>query len=92
MKKELVTNDGKYEICAVDEGIFRIRHTKGLEYSESMLMRYDIIKEPNAEFGAELEECDSDIKIKTPKENEIIIDKKSGLIHVCGIFCEKNIL
>ncbi len=75
-------NGRQFEIRVVGEGIFRFRMANGTDFHESLLSRYNVLKE-EADLDADYAENDETVSI-TSCGVGLIVDKATGSLTVTG--------
>ncbi len=75
-------NERKFEIRVIDNGVFRFRMANGCDFAESLLSRYNILKE-SGEIDADQAENDSSFTV-TSNGVGLIVDKSTGSLTVTG--------
>ena len=75
-------NERKFEVRVIDNGVFRFRMANKSDFAESLLSRYNILKEAG-EADSEYAENDSTFTV-TSNGIGLIIDKSSGSLTVTG--------
>ena len=75
-------NERKFEIRVIDNGVFRFRMASKSDFAESLLSRYNILKE-SGEIEADHAENDATYTV-TANGVALIVDKESGSLTVTG--------
>lgn len=78
----LSANGRKFELKVIDEGVFRFRMAENADFTESLLSRYNILKD-YGDMDADFAENDSSFSI-TSCGIGFIIDKATGSLTVTG--------